>query len=345
MNRHPYPRPLTAVVRGTIATLASAAFAAVPTAPAQGWEVDWNVVSRLGNAVIEKVAALPFGEDWSALSESYEVDWERIARVVERVLDGTSWEDAAALRPYVETALARMPTIEGGADITAWMRRRLEYLRVAEQVVREEKPRVPASVRPGPAPTAPRVPAPTVQPPVRHAVRIDHDRDMWIRRLSDSPTPFAQQTAPSLRRIFEKEGIPPALIWLAEVESAFNPSARSPAGAAGLYQFMPATAARFGLSTEPVDQRLDPELSAGAAARYLRVLYHRFSDWPLAVAAYNAGEGRVGRILQHHTAKGFEDIADTLPLETRMYVPRVAAVIRQREGADLGALPAPLARR
>jgi membrane-bound lytic murein transglycosylase D len=321
------------------------------TAPAQGMEVDWEAVSRIGTAVANQVQKVPIAEQLSALAASTEVDWEVLRQLVERVLGDTSWEDAAALRPYAEAALARMATVKGGADTAAWLRQRLDYLAVAEQYVREEKIPPP---KPAPPPPPPGKPVPPVRPlppapkpvtppsPVRHTVKLDRDTETWIRRLPADPPPLAQQLAPSLRRIFEQEGIPPALIWLAEVESAFNPAARSPVGAAGLYQFMPATASRFGLTTTPPDQRLDPERSARAAARYMRVLYKRFSDWPLVIAAYNAGEGRVGRTLSQNRAKGFEEIAGSLPLETRMYVPRVAAVIRHREGADLRRLPAPL---
>jgi len=331
------------------ATLAGSATAA----SAQGWEVDWEAVSRIGTAVAEQVQKSPFAEQLATLAASAEVDWELVGRLVERVLRDTSWEDAAALRPYAEAALSRMAMVPGGADTAVWLRQRLDYLLVAEQYVREEQ-RPPAPKPPRPPPAAPVRPVPPAGPkpppppppspapaPVRHVVKLDRDTETWIRRLPADPVPFAARTAPALRRIFEAEGVPPALIWMAEVESSFNPMARSPVGAAGLYQFMPATASRFGLETAPVDQRLDPELSAGAAARYLRLLYNRFSDWPLAVAAYNAGEGRVGQTLRKHNAKGFEEIADALPVETRMYVPRVAAVIRHREGADLRGLPAP----
>ena len=321
------------------------------TAPAQGMEVDWEAVSRIGSAVAEQVRKVPMAEQLSTLAASTEVDWPLVQQLVGRVLGDTSWEDAAALRPCAEAALARMATVQGGADAAAWLRQRLDYLLVAEQYVREEKIPPP---KPAPPPPQPGKPGPPERPkpppskplpppsPVRHTVKLDRDTETWIRRLPADPPPFAQQMAPALRRIFEQEGIPPALIWLAEVESAFNPAARSPVGAAGLFQFMPATASRFGLATTPKDQRLDPEHSARAAARYMRVLYKRFSDWPLVIAAYNAGEGRVGRALSQNRAKGFEGIAGSLPLETRMYVPRVAAVIRHREGADLRRLPAPL---
>jgi membrane-bound lytic murein transglycosylase D len=122
-----------------------------------------------------------------------------------------------------------------------------------------------------------------------------------------------------------------------------NPSAKSPVGAAGLFQFMAPTARRFGLKSCPVDERFAPEKSAQAAAKYLKVLHQRFNSWPLALAAYNAGEGRVGRLLKNSSAKTFEAIEDSLPIETQMYVPKVMATVALREGVDPAKLPAPTA--
>src|SRR5690606_37921070 len=118
----------------------------------------------------------------------------------------------------------------------------------------------------------------------------------------------------------------------AEVESTFNPVARSPAGARGLFQLMPATARELGLRTFFPDERTDPAKSAQAAARYLRQMHDRFGDWPLALAAYNAGPGRVRRTLEQHGAETFAGIAAHLPAETQMYVPKVLATIEARTG-------------
>jgi len=133
--------------------------------------------------------------------------------------------------------------------------------------------------------------------------------------------------------------VPPELVWIAEVESSFDPRARSPAGAAGLFQLMPATAQRFGLrSSWPWDQRLKPEPSARAAAQYLSFLHGKFKDWRLALAAYNAGEGTVQDLLTRRKAHSYDAIARELPAETQMYVPKVEAILLRREGVRLAEL-------
>ncbi|PHX70754.1 MAG: hypothetical protein CK548_08065 [Opitutia bacterium] len=137
---------------------------------------------------------------------------------------------------------------------------------------------------------------------------------------------------PRLRAAFVAEGVPPELAWLAEAESSLNPSARSLVGAKGLFQFMPDTAKAMGLGTFLPDERTDPEKSARAAARYLKSLHGKFGSWPLALAAYNAGEGRVRRMLTARGASDFAGIASSLPAETRMYVPKVCALIAVRAG-------------
>jgi len=144
-----------------------------------------------------------------------------------------------------------------------------------------------------------------------------------------------------LKGIFKEEGIPPALVWIAEVESAFDPDAHSASGAVGLFQLMPATAKRFGLRTSPVDGRRDPAGNARAAARYLRYLHGRFGTWPLVVAAYNAGEERVARTLRVNNATTLAQIITLLPGQTRSYVPRVFNIVSDRERVDSNTLLPP----
>jgi len=127
-------------------------------------------------------------------------------------------------------------------------------------------------------------------------------------------------------RIFVEEGVPLELLVVAEVESRFNPLALSPKGARGPWQLMPATAERFGLRVDGhTDDRIHPERSTRAAARYLRELHAQFRDWLLALAAYNAGEQRVAKAVERGGTRDFWRLAELqlLPTETRRYVPAI----------------------
>lgn len=136
----------------------------------------------------------------------------------------------------------------------------------------------------------------------------------------------------SLTRILREENLPPEALAVALVESGFNPLALSPKGARGIWQFMPATAQRYGLVVGPMnDHRTHPEHSTRAAARYLRDLYRQFGDWKLALAAYNWGEDKVQRVIDRTGVRDFDQMSrrGLLPLETRKYVPAVLAVWAQ----------------
>jgi hypothetical protein len=132
-----------------------------------------------------------------------------------------------------------------------------------------------------------------------------------------------------LRAILEEEGVPASLALLPVIESNFRPDALSSDGGRGLWQLQPRTARRFGLTvTARRDDRIDPEQSTRAAARYLRLLYTRYGDWPLALAAYNAGEGRVDKALRRAAGTSFWEAEPHLPRICREYVPRFLAVVR-----------------
>jgi len=124
--------------------------------------------------------------------------------------------------------------------------------------------------------------------------------------------------------------LPKGLAYLPVIESAYTPTLTSRAGAHGIWQFMPETAREYGLRVDWwVDERADPERSTRAAVAYLRDLYHQFNDWPLTLAAYNAGPGRVHRALEQNNATTFWELCDAgaLPKETRGYVPTFYATL------------------
>ena len=132
----------------------------------------------------------------------------------------------------------------------------------------------------------------------------------------------------AFRTTFEAAGIPKDLVYMAHVESAFKTNAYSKAKAKGIYQFMAATGRRYGLRIDSwIDERSDPQKSARASAAYLKDLHDMFGDWYLALAAYNAGEGKVGRSLAKTRKEDFWSLASTKALraETRNYVPAILA--------------------
>jgi peptidoglycan lytic transglycosylase D len=143
-----------------------------------------------------------------------------------------------------------------------------------------------------------------------------------------------------LTKTLRAEGVPEELANLVFVESGFNMQARSHALAVGPWQFIRGTAKLFGLKMTPyVDERRDPEASTRAAARYLKRLYSLFDgSWPLALAAYNSGEGKVQRAIQSQGTSDFWSL--DLPRETEEYVPQFLAAMEiasdpERYGFDL----------
>lgn len=155
-----------------------------------------------------------------------------------------------------------------------------------------------------------------------------------------------------IRRKLRERGMPEDLLYLAMIESGLSPKAVSHVSAVGIWQFMGPTARQFGLRVDDyVDERRDPVRATDAALDYLEWLHQRFGSWYLAAAAYNAGPGRLERILHLHAdgRTGDEDIywevQRHLPRETRDYVPRLVATTilaneADREGADSSTVPA-----
>jgi membrane-bound lytic murein transglycosylase D len=178
---------------------------------------------------------------------------------------------------------------------------------------------------------------------------LDHPRvDYWVGRFTtDKRGEFAQfltrsgRYVPMISEKLEERGMPQDLIFLAMIESGFNPTAYSHAHASGLWQFIAETGRRYGLDINlAVDERNDPVKSTDAALDYLTYLHGRFGSWYLAAAGYNTGENRVGRIMRQVTGSERGDeysyyrIWDRLPRETRDYVPLMIAAARIVKDAE-----------
>jgi membrane-bound lytic murein transglycosylase D len=242
-------------------------------------------------------------------------------------LQGDRVLDVAQLKDAANAILPLLAAHEETQPYAAWLRSRLDYFDVADEL----KSLTPA---PKPEPGKPALPLPNPS--------FKAEQEIWIKKVSPQPWPKgADQFVPKLKTIFTAEGVPSALIWLAEVESGFDASARSPEGAVGMFQLMPVTAKNLGLSLFPFDQRKQVEPAARASAKYLHQLHDQFGDWRLAVAAYNSGPGTVQRLLKRYQTTSYEDIAPHLPAETQMYVPKVEATILHREGLELEKLTEP----
>jgi membrane-bound lytic murein transglycosylase D len=303
------------VAPGFLAWPAGAAEPApAPVAPAEGG--DWL---RLGRELFEQVAP---AEVKAQVEFPSAEQLEALFGRLQRALQGDSLAEFAELAREARNALTVLRTVPGYEDLADWLEQRLDETEGAQQAL---APGTPPPTGPRP-PLRPGAPRPAAVQPVPHY-------NLWLERVRSRPLPpRAGELGPRLRAAFAAEGVPAELIWLAEAESSFNPGARSPVGAKGLFQFMPDTAKAMGLRTFLPDERTDPDRSARAAARYLRALHGRFGNWALALAAYNAGEGRVSRTLTAKRATTFTAIAEALPAETRMYVPKVCALIATRTG-------------
>jgi membrane-bound lytic murein transglycosylase D len=145
----------------------------------------------------------------------------------------------------------------------------------------------------------------------------------------------------SIRKVFRKKGLPEDLTWLAMIESGFEPIARSPVGAMGLWQFMPETGKIYGLSQDRwVDQRMSSAAATEAAADFLADLYRRFGSWDLAMAGYNMGYGGVLSAVRRYNTNDYWALAKlegSFPWETTLYVPKIlAAAIVARNLAAFG---------
>ena len=183
-----------------------------------------------------------------------------------------------------------------------------------------------------PVPAIPAVanPSPAYRVQLNEHVRFFLDRFQtgYRRAVIESWLARSGRYLPMILDVFRQKGLPDELVFTAMIESGFNPVAVSNAGAKGLWQFMAPTARLYGLRVDRwLDERLDPEKSTVAAARYLLDLYTVFGSWDLAQAAYNAGEVRVQQAIQGTGSRDFWRLhrSPHLREETKNFVPAIQA--------------------
>lgn len=148
------------------------------------------------------------------------------------------------------------------------------------------------------------------------------------KRSSATFLGLSQYYFPKMKAIFRSYGVPEDLVYLTIIESSLNPTAVSPAGATGIWQFMFATGKSYGLHNNSfVDDRRDPFMATDAAARHLRDLYKMFGDWGIAISAYNCGAGNAKKAIARSGGKStFWGIRPYLPRETQNYYPAFVGV-------------------
>jgi len=253
--------------------------------------------------------------DEDALRSLGQVDRQRVRDLFSELNKSLGNDNVYDLASLKEAASYLQPLLERFDETrpyASWLKTHLDYLDVADELKQKANP-TPES-----------------------------QRAAWDKRLEKRTLPArAEKYVSRLKPLFVAQGVPAALVWMAEVESSFDPAARSPAGAVGMFQLMPATARTLNMTIAPTDDRLDPDKSARAAARYVRYLHGRFKDWRLALAAYNCGETRVQTLLSRNKTQSFAGIATRLPAETQMYIPKLEATLRKREGITLAGLRPP----
>ena len=343
----PFTKRLTKKIASAILAILAVSIATLDTAGDLPYALDDGDVSsvRLGlsrqrpafrKAVSMLAEAAPENE---RLADYY----ERVTRRVKGADDKGEENDGAYVAITVrKNNRGRVRTQAAGSQAHAAAQ---SLVGVAQAATRSE-----SDSRPNYSPQADSGSRTTAEPSELTVGDVDFETNAAIERWIDyyTETPIGRSTMKigfersnsyleMARAEFRSAGVPEDLVWLAFVESVWNPRAVSPAAAGGLWQFIPSTATEYGLRVEGgIDERGDPFKQTRVAAAYLRDLYTIFGDWTLAMAAYNSGEPRVmGAIVRNGNANFWELSAkQLLPKETCDYIPKILATIKLASRAE-----------
>ncbi|MBI4364320.1 MAG: transglycosylase SLT domain-containing protein [Candidatus Latescibacteria bacterium] len=308
----------------TIGFLLAAAIAAAEPgrAVAAAFGPDLPSWAEAGPVRAEEGRSAPAGETAKPAPDPLEPARAALAEAQSRAEAGNTPAALSAIQSGLHT-LEGMPQARPGVGA---LREKLESLRdrCVELNASEHAPKTDAASRENDAPPALK--------PVRQErnERVDKWLDFFTGNGRQQFQLWLERSGSYmdlLTRNLRAEGVPEELANLVFVESGFNMHARSVARAVGPWQFIRGTAKIFGLKVTPyVDQRRDPELATRAAARYLRRLYEMFDgSWPLALAAFNSGEGTVQRAIRRQGTDDYWSLR--LPRETEEYVPQFLAAM------------------
>ncbi len=284
-----------------------------------------------------------------AVSDSADVDSmsvESLELVPLQVADSSVLEDSIALADTIIVPIRPFYELWNDSDLTDLEMRALDWslqwLDTADCIALHDTTTLPDSVYKARLQALPCV----VELPYNERVQA-----FILRYVKRSPKQVARLLRmseyyfPIFEEALGRYNLPYELKYVPIIESALNPMARSHAGAAGLWQFMPATGKLFGLEINSlVDERMDPIKSTEAACRFLSSMYHVYHDWNLVIAAYNCGSGNVNKAIRRAGGKrDFWSIYPYLPRETRNYVPIfIAANYAMNYGQEHGICKAPI---
>ncbi|MFQ5580505.1 MAG: LysM peptidoglycan-binding domain-containing protein [Nitrospiria bacterium] len=276
-------------------------------------------------------------------------------RLPEDFLDETIIPDSTILIPFTATAFDTLDETteearqENSDNVAGNKKTELTPLEKLEEIDKqppsdgfyfffEEETRAEATeIKPAPTPVI------TYDIPIIQNKYVDKYIALFQTRLRENFNKWLVRSGryvPMMRKILHEYGLPQDLVYLALIESGFNPKAFSRARASGPWQFIRGTGRKYGLKINRwIDERRDPVKSTHAAAKYLKDLYGMFDSWPLAMASYNGGEGRIRRALRKTRAKDFWELRKSWRIhrETRNYVPKfMAAILIAKEPEKYG---------